>query len=243
VSTVLKLMAALAATAVVVPAAHAGTPSVASFKITVEGTQTSQASGTVDCEDDAHTIAPASASETVRFSTPRPKTMQFVRAAHRWDVVNFFSYRADRTTLYATGSVQTQSDFALASDRAPVCPDGGAPEPGCGTHQLKRIALLIQAGGPDVSIQATDVKPRLDACPVPAAFGFPALVGPDAGSDVHVKYRAHVPRSVLNTHKRVIVIHGVGKATGTTDEVDTKATGTSTLHFTMRLRRVHIHGT
>jgi hypothetical protein len=41
----------------------------------------------------------------------------------------------------------------------------------------------------------------------------------------------------------VIVIHGVGKATGTTDEVDTKATGTSTLHFTMRLRRVHIHGT
>ena len=248
-------LAALAVLATLAATARAATPSVASFKFTVEGTQTSQASGTVRCEDESDTVAAASASETLEFSTPRSRTMQFVRAGRRINIVNFHSRHANGTTLYAKGTLERRSDFSgvdSESSLPPVCP-GGAPDPGCGNATLTRIPLELGGNGRSVTMQAGTpysgpIRPHVPVCAIPAPFSFPGLVGDgrDVGS-AHVKYSARVPRSVFNKRRRVVTIHGRGRATGKTDDsdlyiggADFAAKGSTTFRFTMRLRRVRL---
>jgi hypothetical protein len=231
-----RLVAALAvaATLAVAAPASAAQRSYAYFRVMVSGSQTTQATGSVTCDQDGGTVVPASATDTATFATHRARTLLFARAH---GVVSVFtrSGLAGSPTVIARGTDVSQSGFG-GSPEAAACPSG-TPAPGCGTTALRRIVLLVQGGSNEVSIQARSVTPRHD-CLVPASFAFPELVGTeDDGTGAHVHYSAHVPAALLNPRRHVIVIHG--RATATSHDVGQgQSTGTSTLRFTMRLTRV-----
>jgi hypothetical protein len=78
---------------------------------------------------------------------------------------------------------------------------------------------------------------------VPAPFPGPDLLGPsDEGDGAHITYKAKVPQSLLNPHKRVVLIHGSGTATnkGQIGAIHV-TTSSTTLKFTMRLVRIPFH--
>ncbi|HEY7630360.1 MAG TPA: hypothetical protein VH817_06665 [Thermoleophilaceae bacterium] len=230
-----------AAVAIVAPAASAYRLPYAVFKVSVTGTQTTQVSGADECQDDVGTVAPATASSTASFKTTKPKKLEFYKPDKLITVVPP-GRGGGNTKIKGAGSLTRQSGFALNGTLPPVCA-GGQPNPGCGTTQLSSVVFLVQGGVNSVNLQVSAIKPSPGICPVPASFEFPELVQPgDNGTGAHiVHFSARVPRSLLNPHKHVVVIHGSGEATNKGQEGAIHVTSaTTTLKFTMRLVRVRL---
>ncbi len=207
----------------------------------MSGTETSQVSGAEECQDAAGTVAPASAQETFTFSTPKAKKMQFARFHGGLVQVTHPGRGFGNTKIKGTGSLTRQSQFVPNGSEPPVCP-GGQQSPGCGVKTLSAFTILVQGGVNEVTIQGSQARPSPGLCLVPSPFPGPELLGPDdTGDGAHITYKARVPRSLLNPHKRVIVIHGRGIATNKGQEGAIHITSaTTTLKFTMRLRRVSL---
>src|SRR5689334_25196072 len=104
------LVVALAAAATAQPAAAARL-FYANFKVTVSGTETSQVSGAEECQDEAGTVAPASANETFTFSTPKSKPMQFARFRGGLIQVTHPGRGVGDTKINAKGTLTRQSQF------------------------------------------------------------------------------------------------------------------------------------
>jgi len=241
--TALRLLIGVVLVSLGAAAPAAATPGVESFRVTVTFRQTTVVSGNLMCAEGP--TAPATASETVRFSTPRSRTLQFVYGGGQWTVANFHSRRGGGTTLSARGTVHRRSDFASSGATAAVCP-GGAPDPRCGSTTLRRIALIIQTAGSDFTLDDIGITPRVRGCEAPAPFTLARLGLLGSTGEKGVRYSARLPRSLLDRHRRLFVIHGHARWTGTTNITDFSvpgvddydAKGTTTVAFTMRLRRV-----
>jgi hypothetical protein len=211
----------------------------ANFAVTVSGTETTTVNGREECQDELGTVAPAKASEAAQFSTRRPRTLQFYKAGRSITVTT--PRGSGQTAIVAIGSMTRQSDFVRNGSNPPVCP-GGVASAGCGHADLSHISLLVQGGLDEVTLSANQLRPEPGDCLVPAlAFPeMPETTTPESGS--HVTYSAKVPRSLLDPRKRVVTIHGSGTVTSKSHEgsiiVDS---ATTTLNFTIRLRRVRLH--
>jgi hypothetical protein len=225
------------AAAIAAPAAYAARQPYADFKVSFKGTETAQVTGSEDCEDDAGTIAPASASETANFSSAKSRTLEFERAGRELNIFALGDVQA--ATMVAKASLTRQSQFGPNGSPSTAC-SGGQPNPACGNANLTHVVMLLQGGLNKISFLVNSWKPQLPVCLVPMAYGFPAMLAPsDDGSGSHIKYSAPAPRSLLNPHKHVIVIHGKATATNSGREGDIHVTSAvSTLKFTMRLVRV-----
>jgi hypothetical protein len=222
------------------PAAHAARLSYANFNVTVSGVQTSQVSGSEECQDDAGTIAPASASETATFSTPSSRKLQFERAGRELNIGT--PSGIGEATVTAKATIERQSGFSSNGSNPPVCP-GGQPNPNCGTASLNHIKMLVQGGHNKISLLVDDFRGfQPGGCLVPVAFAFPNVLPPqDDENHSHIRYSAKAPSSLLNPHKRVVIIHGKGTAANSGQEGSIHVTSaTSTLRFTMRLRRASL---
>jgi hypothetical protein len=224
---------------VAAPAAHAYRPPYADFKVTFSGTQTAQVSGAEECQDDAGTVANATASDIATFKSARSRVLEFERAGRELNL--FAPGPIQAATMVAKASLTRQSQFVPNGSTPPVCP-GGQPNTGCGSAQLTHISLLLQGGLNKISFLVDTFKPDLPICLVPVAFAFPQFLAPgDAENGSRIKYSAPAPRSLLNPHKHVIVIHGKGTATIASPVQEGSihvASAVSTLKFTMRLVRV-----
>jgi len=241
VRSLLVCLVVTAAVAVTAPGASAYRLPYAVFKVSVTGTQTSQVTGADECQDEFGTVAPATATSSAAFKTTKPKKLEFYKPDKVLSVVAP-GRGGGNTKIKGSGSLTRQSGFALNGTLPPVCA-GGQPNPGCGTTQLSSVVFLVQGGVNSVNLQVSSVKPNPGICPVPASYEFPELVQPgDNGTGAHiVHFSAKVPRSLLNPHKHVVVIHGSGEATNKGQEGAIHVTSaTSTLKFTMRLVRVRL---
>lgn len=233
----LIVISVVLATAIAASSAQAAHRSYAEFRVTFKGTQTAQVTGSEDCEDDAGTVVPASASDTATFSSAKSRKLLFQRAGRELNISALGDVQA--ATMVAKASLTRQSQFVPNGSIPPACP-GGQPNPACGSAQLTHMVMLLQGGLNKVSFLVDGYKPKLPVCLVPLGFGFPAVLTPsDDGSGSHIKYSAPAPRSLLNPHKHVIVIHGKATATNSGQEGAIHVTSAvSTLKFTMRLVRV-----
>jgi hypothetical protein len=234
----LVIAAAVAATAAPASAARLF---YANFNVTVSGTETSQVNGAEECQDVAGTVAPATARETFTFSTPKPKKMQFARFHGGELVVTHPGRGVGNTKIKGTGTLTRQSGFVPNGSDPPVCP-GGQPSPGCGAKTISSFTILVQGGLNEVTIQGSAPKPDPGLCLVPSPFAGPELLGPyDTGNGARITYKAKVPQSLLNPHKKVVLVHGSGTATSKGQEGAIHITSaTTTLKFTMRLRRASL---
>jgi hypothetical protein len=234
----LIVISLLAATAVGASSAQAR-QSYAEFRVTFSGTQTTQVTGSEECQDDTGTVAPASASETATFSSAKSRKLLFERSRRELNISAPGPIQA--ATMVAKASLTRQSQFVPNGSTPPVCP-GGQPNPGCGSAQLTHMVMLLQGGLNKISFLVDSYKPQLPECLVPMGFAFPGVLTPsDDGSGSHIKYSAPAPRSLLNPHRHVIVIHGKGTATNSGQEGSIHVTSAvSTLKFTMRLVRVPV---
>jgi hypothetical protein len=230
------IAAAVAASA---PNASAARLSYAHFNVSVSGTQTSQVSGAEECDDAVGTVAPATATSTFTFSTPKPKKMEFARFSRGEIVVTHPGRGFGNTKISGTGTLTRQSEFVPNGDTPPVCA-GGQASPGCGTKTISKFTILVQGGINEVTIQGSAPRPSPGLCLVPAPFEAIDLLGPnDEGDGEKIHYKARVPSSLLNPHKKVVLVHGSGTATNKGQAGAIHVTSASTtLKFTMRLRRV-----
>lgn len=231
-----------AALAIVVPSAGAAQLFYANFKVSVSGTQTSQVNGAEECQDEFGTVAPATAQETFSFSTPKSKAMQFARFHGGVVQVTHPGRGLGNTKIKATGTLSRQSQFVPNGSTPPVCA-GGQPSAGCGTKSLSSLTILVQGGLNEVIIQGSQARPSPGLCLVPAPFAGPDILGSgDNGQGNQVTYKAKVPKSLLNVHKHVVLIHGSGTAAGKGQEGAIHITTSETkLKFTMRLVRIPLH--
>jgi hypothetical protein len=238
----LVLAVVFAAIAVAVPSAGAARRNYAVFKVSVSGTETSQATGAEECQDEAGSVPPATASASFQFSTPKPRKLELARF-NRGAIVVTNPGRGDisNTKLTGTGMLTRQSQFVPNGTLPPVCA-GGQTSPGCGAKNISKFTILVQGGIRELTIQGSAPRPNPGLCLVPAPFAPVDLVGPfDTGvGGTRVHYRATVPSSMLNPRKKVIVIHGSGTATTGKDQEGAihLTSASSTIKFTMRLVRV-----
>jgi hypothetical protein len=234
-------LAVAAVAGVAAPAAGAARLFYAHFNVTVSGTETSQVNGAEECQDAAGTVAPATAQETFTFSTPKAKKMEFARFRGGLVQVTHPGRGLGNTKIKATATLDRQSQFTPNGTEPPVCP-GGQQSPGCGAKTLSSLSILVQGGVNEVTIQGSQARPSPGLCLVPSPFPGPELLGPeDTGDGAHITYKAKVPQTLLNPHKRVLLIHGSGTATNKGQEGAIHITSsTTTLKFTMRLRRVSL---
>lgn len=238
--TLLSLIAAaIAATA---PNASAARLFYAHFNVTVSGTETSQANGAEECDDAVGSVPAATATSTFTFATPKPRKLEFARFK-RGAIVVTNPGRGDisNTKLAGTGTLNRQSQFVPNGTTPPVC-QGGQTSPGCGTKTISKFTILVQGGINEVTIQGSAPRPSPGLCLVPAPFAAVDLLGPsDEGDGAKITYKAKVPSSLLNPRKKVVLIHGSGTATNKGQEGAIHITSaTTTLKFTMRLRRVSL---
>jgi len=238
VRSLIVCLAVAAVAAVAAPTASAARLFYANFMVSVSGTETSQVSGAEECQDEAGTVAPATAQQTFSFSTRKAKKIQFARFRGGVIQVTHPGRGTGNTRIRAKGTLTRQSQFVPNGSQPPVCP-GGQQSAGCGTKGLSSLSILVQGGINEVTIQGSHARPSPGLCLVPAPFPGPELLGPDdEGDGAHISYRARVPKSLLNPHKRVIVIHGSGTATNKGQEGAIHVTSSTTkLKFKMRLRR------
>jgi len=210
----------------------------ADFKVSFNGTQTTQVNGSEDCEDDAGTVVPASANETATFFSVKTRTLEFERARRELNIFALGDVQAP--TMIARALLTRQSQFVPNGSTPPGCP-GGQPNSNCGTAHLTHMVMLLQGGLNKISFLVNSYRPSLPLCLVPVGFGFPNVLPPsDEENGSHIKYSAPAPRSLLNPHKHVITIHGNATATNSGGQQgDMHVTSAvSTLKFTMRLVRV-----
>jgi hypothetical protein len=233
---VASLLAAVAAAAA--PAANAARVPYANFKVSFSGTQTTQVTGSEDCSDaGGGTSVPANASETATFSSVKPRTLQFERSGRELNISPAKGY--GESTMAVKATIDRESQFARDAGASPVCPGGGQPNSSCG-HAILTAVLLVQGGHNQVSFVVEDFhgfEPGL--CLVPKAFGFPDVLPPkDYENHSTIKYSAKAPASLLNPHKKLVIVHGSATATNSGQDADMHVTSAvSTLKFTMRLRR------
>jgi hypothetical protein len=107
---------------------------------------------------------------------------------------------------------------------------------------LNHFLLWVESGrrgGGSITIRA--LASPLPRCDMPG-HAFPTLVPtePTVGGtdDEHVTYSAPMPKTMLDPHKREIVINGVGRLTSDFKVGNISGHELSKLTFTMRLTRV-----
>ena len=234
--TSLVLAAAIAA-----PAASAYRLPYANFKVSFKGTETTQVNGSEDCSEVGGGMEPASASETATFKSAKSRVLQFERSGRELNISPARGY--GESFMSATAAIDRQSQFTQDGGASPAC-GGSQPNSSCG-HANLSLRLLVQGGLNQVNFGVDDFKgfePGL--CLLPDAFGLPAIVPPkDYENHSKVRYSAPAPRTLLNPHEHVVVIHGSATATSSGgQEADMHVTSAiSTLKFTMRLVRVPLH--
>src|SRR5262249_41231241 len=132
------------------------------------------------------------------------------------------------TKIKGTGTVSRQSQFVPNGSTPPVCA-GGQPGAGCGAKSISSFTILVQGGINDVTIQGSQPHPTPGLGLVPAPFPGPSLLEPgDTGEGNHTTYKAKVPKSLLNPHKHVVLIHGSGTSTNRGQEGAIHVTSAST---------------
>jgi hypothetical protein len=237
----LVLSVIVAAIVVAAPTAGAARRNYAVFKVSVSGTETSQANGAEECQDEAGSVPTATASASFRFSTPKPRKLELARFS-RGEIVVTNPGRGDisNTKITGTGMLTRQSQFVPNGTLPPVCA-GGQTSAGCGAKNVSKFTILVQGGIRELTIQGSAPRPNPGLCLVPAPFAPVGLLGPfDEGQGAKVHYKATVPSSMLNPRKKVVLIHGSGTATTGKDQEGAihLTSASTTIKFTMRLVRV-----
>jgi hypothetical protein len=181
-------------------------------------------------------MVPATATETATFRSAKSRVFQFERAGRELNISLAKGYA--ESTMPVKAAIDRQSQLAANSGYSSACEP--QPNSSCG-HTNFSLVVLVQGGLNQVSFAVDDFKGFEPAfCPVPMAFGFPAIVPPkDYENHSKIKYSAKTGRSLLNPHKHVVIVHGSATATNSGRDFDAQVTSAvSTLKFTMRLVRV-----